>query len=125
MGIKKTGKKLMKIGKKVGKSLGKGGTEFVEAILQTAIGTLETELKKKTTSGKKPGEQAASHPRGPAPARNRSARRRLTQRSVKTGPPAATRPHLPASTTRRTAAGDQPRRPRAAVSPVEESHSPV
>jgi hypothetical protein len=118
MGIKKTGKK-------VGKSLGKGGTEFVEAILQTAIGTLETELKKQsTTSGKKPGEQAAGHPQGPAPARSRSARRRLTQRSVETGPPAATRPHLPASTTRRTA-GDQPRRPRASVSPVEESHSPV
>ena len=125
MGIKKTGKKLMKIGKKVGKSLGKGGREFVETVLRTAIGTLETELKKKgATSGEEHGVQAAGQPQGPAAAGIRSARRRLAHRGVKPGAPVATRPHLPASTTSR-AAGDQPRRPRAAVSPVEQSDSTV
>ncbi len=125
MGIKKTGKKLMKIGKKAAKSLGKSGSEFVEAVLQTAIGTLETELKKKgATSGKKPVVQAAKQPQGPAPARSSSARRRLTQGGVKSGVPVAKAPHRLASTTSR-AAGEQPHRPRAAASAVEESRSPV
>ncbi len=125
MGIKKIGKKLMKIGKRAGKRLGKGGSEFVETVLQTAIGTLETELKKRgATSGKKPGAQVARQPERSRPAGSRSARRRLTQGGEKPGAPAARSPHRLASTTSR-AAGDQPHRPRAAVSPAEESHSTV
>jgi hypothetical protein len=120
MGIKKTGKKLMKIGKKAAKSLGKGGSEFVEAVLHTAIGTLETELKEKgVTSRKKPVVQAAKQPKEPAPARSSSAKRRLTQAGVKPAAPVAKRLDRPASTTSR-AAGEQPHRPRAAVSAVEE-----
>jgi hypothetical protein len=125
MGIKKTVKKLVKIGKKAGKSLGKDGSEFVEAVLQTAIGTLEAELKKRgATSGKKPGTQAAKQPQEPAPARSRSARRRVTQEGAKPEVPVAKLAQCLASTTSR-AAGDRPHRPRAAVSPVDESRSPV
>jgi hypothetical protein len=123
MGIKKIGKKLMKIGKKAGKSLGKGGSEFVESVLQTAIGTLETELEKRgATSAKKPGVQAARQSEGRGPAGIRSAKRHLPQEAKKRGAPASKRPHHLASTSR--AAGEQPRRPRAAVSPTEQ-HSNV
>jgi hypothetical protein len=125
MGIKKTVKKLLKVGRKTGKSLGKGGSEFVEAVLRTAIETLEAELEKKgATSGKKPGVQAAKEPQGAAPAGLNSARRRPTRRGVKPGAPAAKRPQRLAETTNR-AAGDQPHRPRPAVAPVQVSRPSV
>ncbi|OFX20220.1 MAG: hypothetical protein A2V77_16575 [Anaeromyxobacter sp. RBG_16_69_14] len=118
MGIKKIGKKLMKIGKKSARSLGKGGSEFVEAVLQTAIGVLETELKKKgAPSARKTRVRAAA-----APAKSRSARQPMAQEGVKPG--AARRPQGPAST-RGRAAGDQPRGPRAAVVSGEKSQPTV
>jgi hypothetical protein len=124
MGIKKTVKKLVKIGRKTGKSLGKGGSEFVEAVLRTAIETLETELEKKGATGKKPGVQAAKEPQGAAPAGLSSPRRRPTRRGVKPGAPAAKRPHPLAETTNR-AAGDQPHRTRPAAAPVQVSRPSV
>jgi hypothetical protein len=77
MGIKKAGKKLLKLGQKSMKTLGKGGKQQVEAIFAMAIEVLERELqkaagKKKTKPAKakmpKGGQATLAHPSGrPAP----------------------------------------------------------
>ena len=53
MGIKKTGKKLMRLGKKASRRLGKDGRALVQNVLQAAIGTLQAEIKKRAKPSKK------------------------------------------------------------------------
>jgi hypothetical protein len=76
MGIKKAGKRLLKLAQKTAKALGEDGRKRVEELFSTAIAALERELQEKTglkagrkaTPGKRPhppaaGASAASTPR--------------------------------------------------------------
>jgi hypothetical protein len=62
MGIKKTAKRLAKLGRTATRSLGKGGKKWVEAVFETAIGVIEDELRKK---GAKPVKAKAASPELP------------------------------------------------------------
>ncbi len=44
MGIKKSGKRLLRLGKEAARALGAGGKEWVEAVFQTAIKVIDEEL---------------------------------------------------------------------------------
>jgi hypothetical protein len=55
MTIKKAGRRLVKLGKKASKALGKGGRKWVEAVFETASGILEAEMEdRKSAARKKP-----------------------------------------------------------------------
>jgi len=78
MGIKKTGKKLVKLGKKAARRIGKGGGEMVETILETAIATLRTELEKRGAARK----EAAPAKKEPAKTAAKGKRARPSRHSL-------------------------------------------
>lgn len=62
MGIGKLGRKLIKVGRRTGKKLGKHGRELTEAVLERAISILEAELKRAGQGGKAAHERNRRRP---------------------------------------------------------------
>ena len=92
MGIKKTAKRLAKLGRTATRSLGKGGKKWVEAVFETAIGVIEDELRKK---GAKPVKAKAASPelppRRPASANGYNATRIFSARDTHRRSPGVSR----------------------------------
>ena len=118
MGVDKLGKKLVKVGRRARKTLGKRGKELAEAVLARAISILEAELKA-AQDGKRPAagkgktdadkvgepsapEKGASKTPAAAPPRSRSGKARSLPRGSK--PAAAAKGRKPPAARRRSAA---------------------
>jgi hypothetical protein len=118
MGIKRDGKKLLKLGQKAAKRLGTEGKKQVAEFFAKAIAVLERELEKQRgeTPSKKRAAKTTSRPRQPeavrrvtlakprrrairpskkAPARAAQRPQPATAHPVRTPGPAKPRPHVP------------------------------
>jgi hypothetical protein len=103
MGIKKAGKRLLKLGQKAAKTLGREGKKRVEEFFANAIEILERELEKQrgATPSKKPTGKATARPRRRAEAVRRATRAKPRTEAVRPmtkAPRAAQRPRRPAAT---------------------------
>jgi hypothetical protein len=121
MGIGKQGKKLVKLGRRAGKTLGRRGKELAGAVLERAIGILETELKgaekaqgstaapdrksapaeakprRTTASGDSAGARPASHRRKSTPKASPTGAKRRSAAAEGPGTEAAKTPPTPAA----------------------------
>jgi hypothetical protein len=96
MGMKKSGKRLLKLGQRAARELGKGGKEWVEKVFQTACGVIEEELGRKDKETARKRAAPASRSGGtksvgqPAPKRKAtsgSVTKRADRRSATPRPP--------------------------------------
>ena len=78
MGVKKVGKRLLKLGQKTAKTLGKEGRKRVEELFSTAIEKLEHELQEESASSvatkAKTAARTSKRPKRPAAAARRAVR---------------------------------------------------
>jgi hypothetical protein len=121
MGIKKTAKRLAKLGRTATRSLGKGGKKWVEAVFETAIGVIEDELRKK---GAKPAKEKAASPelppRRPASPTSRKAEApapKKTTRLAKKRIPTPRRRPAPSAAAKRGSRADLAQAPPERLSP--------
>ena len=109
MGMKRSGKRLLNVGRKAARKLGKGGKAWVDKVFQTARQVIEDELEK---SGKEAarGRSTAARPGRGAKASTGQAKATPTEPARRRG---AKRPQ--ATVKRRTVAAKRPPRRRARV----------
>jgi len=115
MGIKKSGKRLLKLGRKAARELGKGGKAWVEKVFQTACGVIEEELGRKEKETAR--ERGASTPRS---SRTKSAGRAARERKATSASAAKSRSRRgatrrPSKSERSATAKQRPARRRARV----------
>ncbi|HEX7487515.1 MAG TPA: hypothetical protein VF341_01310 [Anaeromyxobacteraceae bacterium] len=125
MGIKKTSKRLAKLGRTATRSLGKGGKKWVEAVFETAIGVIEDELRKK---GAKPAKAKDASPelppRRPAPPTRRKAEATAPKKSTSLAKKRITTPRrrpAPSAAAKRGSRTDLAQAPPERLSPLLQS----